>query len=218
MSDTTPTSFFGDLAKGAALGAALGPVGAGAGAAVALVGDIADATGLTKFLFGPKAAATTAAVAAAVQAVTGTSDAAQQAAALARDPAATAQLRQALATIAAQCQAEHDASVLAMMQAQAADTANARQQTVTLAASKSVLAWGAPVISIFVLAAYALVSAFTVWLVVQHSPLPDGTVAILSTVLGASVSMATAVVGYWVGSSAGSARKDETISNVAMSP
>lgn len=212
------TDFFRGVAGGAATGAMFGPVGAGAGAVVGAVANLADAVGLTPHLFGPAAEATTAAVAAAVTHVTGTDDPTGQAAVLERDPAATLALRLELAKLAAAAAAAADQARLDTLRAGLADVAGARAQTASLVAQHSVLAWGAPVISAIVILSYGLVSLVSIWLITAHSPLPDGTIAVLSVVLGAAASMATAVVSFWVGSSASSQNKSDTIARIAGAP
>lgn len=220
MTDTA--DFFASLARdtaaGAAVGATLGPVGAAAGAGVAAVADIADAVGLTRWLFGPGAEATKTAMLDAVVQATGTTSLPAQGAVLARDPEAVARLRVSLAGIAAAREAAADASRLATLQAGLADVAGARAQTMHLADTGSVLAWGAPLVSVVCLLGWGCISLLALWLVVVHSPLPDGTIAVLSLILGTAGSMGVAVVSYWIGSSAGSARKSDAIERLKTTP
>ena len=83
------------------------------------------------------------------------------------------------------------------------DRANARAQTVELAKAGSRIAWGAPVVSLVVLVTFGAVLAL-----VLTKSIPPGQETTVSIMLGALTTMATAVVSYWVGSSAGSAAKD----------
>lgn len=94
--------------------------------------------------------------------------------------------------------------------AQITDTDSARRQTIALAQAGSKIAYGAPVVSALVLVTFAVVMtlAFT-------RSLPAGSETILNMLLGTLAAMATSVVSYWVGSSAGSARKDEHIAKLA---
>jgi hypothetical protein len=114
---------------------------------------------------------------------------------LAADPEKLAAFRKALGD-----------QLVALLTLDNQDRADARQQTVELARAGSRIAWGAPVVSLVVLGTFG---------VVLHKVLstPAGTsidpnAAIM---LGALTTMATAVVAYWVGSSAGSAAKDRLL-------
>ncbi len=75
---------------------------------------------------------------------------------------------------------------------------------------KSVMSWGAPVVSIVVLVTFGGVVSLTLL-----RTIPLGSEAVLNVLLGTLGAMATNVVGYWVGSSAGSARKDDRLAEVA---
>ena len=74
----------------------------------------------------------------------------------------------------------------------------------------TVTAWGAPVVSVVVLVTFG-----TVVSLVLLRAIPAGSETVLNVLLGTLAAMATNVVGYWVGSSAGSARKDERLAEVA---
>ena len=78
---------------------------------------------------------------------------------------------------------------------------------VQLAGMGSAMAWGAPVVSLVVLATFGCV----VTLVLLHGIPTGSSEAVLNVLLGTLGAMAMNVVGYWVGSSAGSARKDERL-------
>lgn len=175
----------GDAPKAAVAGTALGALGG-----VAL--DLAPEIG--RWLFGPDAAPVAVAVQQAAQAATGTGDPAAQVAALA-DPALAARLRVDLAGIAAIAEAR--------LASRLADTASARATAVQLAQTGGPMAWGAPVMSLVVLVTFGTV----MWLVLMHA-IPPGSETVLNVLLGTLAAMATNVVGYWVGSSVGSARKD----------
>lgn len=165
---------------------------------------------IAKWLFGDTAEKTTAAVSQAVQTVTGTADADAAATILQKDPAAAAQLRVQLAQIAAeQDKAQRDAEIDALS-ARLKDTADARSQTVTLAGQKSAIAWSASVISAIVLTTFGGVMAL-----VLCRGLPPGSETAANLMLGTLAAMATSVVSYWVGSSAGSARKDNRLAQAA---
>ena len=131
-------------------------------------------------------------------------------------PELAVQIQVQLAKIAADRDAEANRAAevsrkadLDAMLAQIADTDGARKQTIALAQAGSNVAYGAPVVSALVLITFAVVMtlAFT-------RSLPTGSETILNMLLGSLAAMATSVVSYWVGSSAGSARKDQHIAQL----
>ena len=67
--------------------------------------------------------------------------------------------------------------------------------------------WGAVIVSALVLTQFALACFLVLW-----RDVPAGSQQAALVLLGALASNGTMVVGYWVGSSAGSARKDELMS------
>lgn len=73
--------------------------------------------------------------------------------------------------------------------------------------------WGAIVVSVIVLGAFGTVA---VLLFTRTIPEPSKDLALL--MFGGLNSMASAVVGYWIGSSVGSQRKDATISKLTGAP
>jgi hypothetical protein len=195
-----------DAAKGAAAGSIIPGFGTALGAAGGVALDLAPQLG--QWLFGPQADATIQAVQTAVQTVTGATEATAQVAALA-DPDLAGQLRLQLASIAAQSAAASAKANQDALAAQLADIANARSTTLDLAHAGSTMAWGAPAVSVIVLITFGSVMALTLF----HS-LPAGAEPILNVLLGTLGAMATSVVSYWVGSSAGSARKDDRLARL----
>ena len=154
-----------------------------------------------KWLFGTKGEATATAVAQVVQAVTGTSDADAAQAALVRDPQLATQLRLQLAQLAAQNEQAQRQADLDDLEARLRDVASARSQTVDLARANSPVAWGAPIVSIVVL----LIFGYAFWIAFNTPPDKATPVQIgLTEILKAAL---ISVIGYWVGSSAGSDRK-----------
>lgn len=139
---------------------------------------------IAKWLGGDTAAAVTSQVGGIIQTVTGTADPAEAEAVLMADPAKRAEVQIKLAEIAAAREA-----------AQLEDTANARAQQLALVQANSWLAWGAPMVSVAVLGLFTYV-------VVSGAVLE---VDIRETLKN----LAVACVGYWIGSSRGSAAKDE---------
>jgi hypothetical protein len=156
------------------------------------------APGLIKHLAGDKAGAVAGQVAAAIRTVAKSDDAVDVELAIA-DPARAAELRLELARI----EAEQERAILA---ATLADVAGARGQTVALAKAGSPIAWGAPAVSVVVLLAFGA----ALYAVVAQE-IPEGSRDMALLLLGGLLGMAQAVVAYWVGSSAGSARKDQAL-------
>ena len=163
------------------------------------------APGLIKHMAGDKAGAIAGEVVAAVTRVAGSDDPAKVDLALA-DPARAAELRIELARIESSAETERLRLVLA-------DVAGARDQTVDLARAGSPIAWGAPVVSALVLVAFG----FALYGIVARE-IPEGSRELALLLLGGLLGMAQAVVAYWVGSSAGSARKDEALRRALPGP
>lgn len=144
---------------------------------------------LARWLGGPDAETTTQRIADTVQAVVGDRDPA----AVLADPEQRAQLVLALARI----EAEREAARIEETRALLADTASARAQTVELARAGSPLAYGAGLVSAGVMALFG----FAVIGTALGLAIPDLTMRLIEYAV-------IAVLGYWLGSSAGSARKD----------
>jgi hypothetical protein len=161
---------------------------------------------LARWLFGPQAEATASDVAQAVQAVTGSTDPAEVRDRLKADPQLQGQLAVQLAQIAAQRDNAEAEARHAELIARLADVAGARTQTITLAQAHSPIAWSAPIISVIVLLSFGLAAA-----AVLSRAVPSGSETLAQLLLGGLLSMATSVVQYWVGSSAGSARKADDL-------
>ena len=196
-----------DAAKGAAAGSVVPGVGTALGAVGGVVLDLAPEIG--RWLFGADSAPVVSAVQAAVQSVTGSADASAQVQALS-DPDKASALRVALSRIAAERAEAGIAAEQAALVARLADVAGARAATVDLARSGSPIAWGAPVVSLVVLVTFG-----GVVVVALTRTMPSTAEPVLNVLLGTLGAMATSVVGYWVGSSAGSARKDERLASLA---
>lgn len=122
--------------------------------------------------------------------------------AVAADPNAALAFKQAV------IQAEADArrNELEALKAQLADVQSARSQTVELAKVGSAIAWGAPLVSVLVTLGF-----FGMLYLVLRKEVPEGSQQIANIMLGSLGASFTAVIGYWVGSSAGSAAKDATL-------
>lgn len=134
-----------------------------------------------------------------VSAVTGVpistpADAERAVAAVQTDPAKLAELYR-----------QQGDQVVALLRLDNEDRASARAQTVQLAQAGSRIAWGAPIVSTIVLVTFGVV----LYRVLSQ---PGGEIDQNATLmLGALTTMASAVVSYWVGSSAGSAAKDKLL-------
>lgn len=147
---------------------------------------------------GGKGDAVIAAGAKIAQEVFGTTDERSIAQKIANDPALAEQFK-------AKLEAETSA-----LQATMEDVQDARATTVSLAAQGSVIAWGAPVVSVVVICGFVGLSFLAMK---PESAGIRSDVALY--LLGAWQSLATAVVGYWIGSSAGSASKDTALKQIA---
>lgn len=193
--------------KGAAAGSIVPGIGTVLGAVGGIVLNLAPEVG--RWLFGTESGPVVSAVQTAIGDITGTDDPAAQAEVLA-DPAKASALRVELARIAAEREASAATAMQAALLAKLADVAGARAMTVQLAQAGSTIAWGAPVVSVVVLLTFGGVVA-----VALTQAMPQGAEPVLNVLLGTLGAMATSVVGYWVGSSAGSARKDAHLASLA---
>ena len=155
---------------------------------------------IARWLSGKGAEGVKTASAAAIQAVTGTSDPEAAGALLRQNPAASAQLRVQLAQLAAAQENAARAVELGTLTAALRDTTT----------PKPAVAWSAPIISAVVLLTFG-----SVMLLVLTLGVPAGNETIANMLLGTLAAMATSVVSYWVGSSAGSARKEERLAQTS---
>ena len=161
---------------------------------------------IARWLFGKSAEKTTVAISKAIADTTGTTDAEAATAVLQQNPNIAAQLRMQLAQIAAELEQASRMDDLAELSATMRDMADARAQMVILSSQKTVIAWSAPIMSAIILIAFIIVMSL-----VLTSGVPVGSETAANMLLGTLAAMATSVVSYWVGSSAGSARKDERL-------
>jgi hypothetical protein len=183
---------------------------------------VAYAPQLLKSIFGDRGAAVSSQVSTVIRDVTGADPSTAEGvaaaqAALAGKPELETQLAQKLAEIAAAREAEAnreaDASRqgdLEELKVQVADIGNARQQTLTLAAKDSPLAWGAPVMSGIIVVAFAGMLAV---LVTKGDSLGDKILPLANVMFGTLAAMATQVGNYWLGSSSGSKAKNTMLAD-----
>ena len=161
---------------------------------------------VASWIMGDKTGAAVSKITGIAQDLLGTSDAAGIERAIAADPNLALQFKMAV------MQAEADArrQEFDTLQAQLADVQSARNQTVKLAEAGSVIAWGAPIISILI-----TVGFFAMLYVVIRQEIPESSQTLANIMLGSLGTSFTAVVGYWVGSSAGSAQKTNALEKLA---
>lgn len=161
---------------------------------------------VASWLMGDKTGAAVTKITGIAQDLLGTSDAAGIERAIAADPNLALQFKMAV------MQAEADArrQEFDTLQAQLADVQSARNQTVKLAEAGSVIAWGAPIISILI-----TVGFFAMLYLVIRQEIPESSQTLANIMLGSLGTSFTAVVGYWVGSSAGSAQKTNALEKLA---
>lgn len=161
-------------------------------------------------VFGEKSGETARALAETVRKITGKDNPEEARAVLDGSPELRAQLQQKAMEL--KNQAEERAFqerikerqlLFEEFQASLKDTANARQQNLELVKSGSIIAWGAPIVSAIVLTTFLVTLSFAF-----TSPSgAGGHEQLINLMAGALTTMATAVVGYWVGTSASSAQK-----------
>jgi hypothetical protein len=108
----------------------------------------------------------------------------------------------------ATAQAQTQAAVLSAQDAYLADIQSARQMTVELVRENSSIAWGAPVISLVVVVGFFAILG----LLIFHG-VPDSQAVLIS--VGALGAAFTTVLGFWVGSSKGSADKTDALTTLA---
>lgn len=114
--------------------------------------------------------------------------------------------------IVQQVEAEKAPALNADLEAILRDRQGARDQTMSLVEKGSAMAWGAPVVSVVVICGFVGLSYLSM------KPESAGIrTDVALYLLGAWQSLATAVVGYWIGSSAGSATKDAALKHIASS-
>ncbi|HLZ24582.1 MAG TPA: hypothetical protein VKQ30_20900 [Ktedonobacterales bacterium] len=130
------------------------------------------------------------------------------AAAIAADPAkAAAAIPQVEAAHAELIKAQTDAQEAAFK-----DVEDARATTVQLVAQKSIMAWGAVVVSVLVVLAFLAALVLLVRYGVDANNLSGQAELILTGTLGAAFAQ---VVNYWLGSSSGSSDKTAALTSLA---
>ncbi len=98
-------------------------------------------------------------------------------------------------------------------EAELADIASARNQTIQLAHAGSPIAWGAPVVSLIVTVGFFGIMA---GLFFVRSEMPQSVFQLLSVMLGILATAFASVVQYWTGSSESSRRNGDTVRALAQ--
>lgn len=161
---------------------------------------------VASWIMGDKTGAAVSKITGIARDLLGTDDADGIERAIAADPNLALQFK--LAVIQAEADArrqEYDT-----LQAQLADVQSARNQTVKLAEAGSAIAWGAPIISSII-----TIGFFAMLYLVIRQEIPENSQTLANIMLGSLGTSFTAVVGYWVGSSAGSAQKTNALEKIA---
>lgn len=99
--------------------------------------------------------------------------------------------------------------------AQLEDVQDARGTTVKLAETGSPIAWGAPVVSVLVVVGFF---SCVMMLFVVKMDIPPNVAQLLNVLFGTLVGGFLQVCNYWLGSSAGSKDKTDTIAAMAVKP
>ncbi len=114
------------------------------------------------------------------------------------------------AAIVKQVEADKAPALNADLEAIIRDRQAARDHTMALVEKGSPMAWGAAVVSLVVVFGFVTLSLLAM------KPEAAGVRSdVVLYLLGAWQSLATSVIAYWVGSSAGSATKDATLKQIA---
>ena len=147
----------------------------------------------------------------AVADAVGTTNAGEAQTKLAANPAAEAALRQKLAELAIDATKDQNADASQRAQDALADTQGARSGLQALATTNSTIAWTAPTISYLVIGGFFAFLFVLVWLY-WGKPVDNQNnfiVQIINIAVGALTAAFATVVNFWLGSSAGSRKKDD---------
>jgi hypothetical protein len=142
----------------------------------------------------------------------GTTDAGEAQTKLATNPTAQVALRQKLAELALEAAKTQNAEADQQQRDTVSNTERARSALQALATTNTTIARTAPTISYLVIAGFFIFLFVLVWLY-WWGPSPgknDFVVQIINIVVGALTAAFATVVNFWLGSSAGSQKKDDT--------
>ena len=161
---------------------------------------------IASWIFGDKTGKAVETVTGIARDVLGTDDPASIERAISSDPALALQFKLAVLQAEAQARQDEKAETLALIQ----DVQSAREQTSRLAEAGSAIAWGSPVVSIIITVAFAVMLYVSLTRI-----LPGADSKFVDTLMGVLAAAQMQVVNYWLGSSRGSAMKDQALARVA---
>jgi hypothetical protein len=177
------------------------------GVAAALLPDI------IKLIAGDKTGQLADQVGKAVSDTLGTTNAAEAQTKLAADPAAQAALQQKLTEIALEATKAQNAEADQQRQDALDNTQGARTALQALTTTNATIAWTAPAISYLVIAGFFVFLFVLVWLYWDRPADANNQnnfiVQIINIAVGALTAGFATVVNFWLGSSAGSQKKDD---------
>ena len=144
----------------------------------------------------------------------GTTNAADARTKLVADPAAEAALQQRLAELAIEATKVQNAEFDQQRQDALTNTQGARSGLEALAATNTTIAWTAPTISYLVIFGFFIFLFVLVWLYWGAKPADANNqnnfvIQIINIAVGALTAAFATVVNFWLGSSAGSQKKDD---------
>lgn len=179
---------------------------------------------LIRLVAGDKAGTLAQSVAKAVTDVVGSDDPATAQKKVEQDDALAAQLRQRLTELAVQATREQMEAETQQRQAELAqtdasnkNTENARSTLQALAAAKSPIAWGSPLVSLVVTVGFFVVLGLILFhgIAAVSGQEPDPTaVNIINIAVGVLGTAFATVVNFWLGDSSGSRNKDAQLADL----
>lgn len=138
--------------------------------------------------------------------VLGTDDPASIERAIGSNPELALQFKMAVLQAQAEADRAEKEETLALLR----DVQSAREQTIRLAEAGSAIAWGSPVVSVIITIAFAVMLYVSLTRI-----LPGADSKFVDTLMGVLAAAQMQVVNYWLGSSRGSAMKDQALARVA---
>ncbi len=195
-----------DAAKGAAMGATLGPIGAAAGGILGALTSVLPDIGT--YLFGKSGGkVATSAMQAAIDITGSANPTAEQIFGL--PPADAAKLRLQLAQIAAQQRQADQDDQLKTIQAYLDDTQSARTMEQAFVAGKSPMQWAPAILSVV-----AFIGLFGLIYIAMTVTLPKGSEELVYTLVGIVGAVVVQATNYWLGSSSDSRVKTHLLANL----